>query len=139
MLDNRSTLVADRTHERYLRLLAFIIHQYMSVGDALILTAPADRLEASDCIVARSNALPLTDLLRRQENFIHTGSDGQKYDVSAPSLRAAASFKYHGNGEGMTVYSGLDEAGQLIYSTVFNSAGRWSTTSGSSVMSKLRN
>ena len=79
---------------------------------------------ASDCIVSFSNALPLTDLFRRKENFIHTGSDGQKYDVSAPSLRAAASFKYHGNGEGITVYSGLDEAGQLIYSTAFNSAER---------------
>ncbi|SFE88454.1 Tn3 family transposase [Spirosoma endophyticum] len=86
--------------------------------------SPEMTQEASDCIVARSNALPLTDLFRRQENVIHTGSDGQKYDVSAPSLRAAASFKYHGNGEGMTVYSGLDEAGQLIYSTVFNSAER---------------
>ena len=79
---------------------------------------------ASDYIITHSNALPLTDLFRRKENFIHTGSDGQKYDVSAPSLRAAASFKYHGNGKGITVYSGLDEAGQLIYSTAFNSAER---------------
>ena len=86
--------------------------------------SPEMTLAASDCIITHSNALPLTDLFRRKENFIHTGSDGQKYDVSAPSLRAAASFKYHGNGEGITVYSGLDEAGQLIYSTAFNSAER---------------
>ncbi len=86
--------------------------------------SPEMTREASDCIVAQSNVLPLTDLFRRKENFIHTGSDGQKYDVSVPSLRAAASFKYHGNGEGITVYSGLDEAGQLIYSTAFNSAER---------------
>ena len=75
-------------------------------------------LEANDCILSHSNALPLTDLFRRKEGVIHTGSDGQKYDVSVPSLRASASFKYFGNGEGMSVYSGLDEAGQLIYSTV---------------------
>ena len=38
------------------------------------------------------------------------------------SLRAAWSFKYFGNGKGVTVYSHLDEAGQLIYSTVLSSA-----------------
>lgn len=44
VLDNRSVRLADRVHERYLRLLAFITYQYLSVGDALILTALADRL-----------------------------------------------------------------------------------------------
>ena len=39
-----STYLVERLHERYLRLLAFITHQYLCVGDALILTAPADRL-----------------------------------------------------------------------------------------------
>ncbi|MFD2572449.1 Tn3 family transposase [Spirosoma soli] len=86
--------------------------------------SPEMTLDASDCIVAHSNALPLTDLFRRQEGLIMTGSDGQKYDVSAPSLRASASFKYFGNGEGMSVYSGLDEAGQLIYTVVINAAER---------------
>ena len=57
------------------------------------MTAPADRLKANDCILSHSNVLPLTDLFRRQAEFIHTGSDGQKYDVSVPSLRASASFK----------------------------------------------
>ena len=86
--------------------------------------SPEMALEDNDSIVACSNGLPLTDLFRRREGFIHTGSDGQKYDVSAPSLRASASFKYFGNGEGVSVYSGLDEAGQLLYSTVFNAAER---------------
>ena len=86
--------------------------------------SPEMTLEANDCILSHSNALPLTDLFRRKEGIIHTGSDSQKYDVSIPSLRASASFKYFGNGEGMSVYSGLDEAGQLIYSTVFNAADR---------------
>lgn len=86
--------------------------------------SPEMVLEANDCLVSHCNALPLTDLFRRREGFIHTGSDGQKYDVSAPSLRASASFKYFGNGEGMTVYSGLDEAGQLNYTVVFNAADR---------------
>ncbi|WP_229365766.1 DUF4158 domain-containing protein [Fibrisoma montanum] len=38
VLDNRSARMVGRVHERYLRLIAFIIHQYLSVGDALILT-----------------------------------------------------------------------------------------------------
>ena len=45
VIDSRTVLLAERVHERYLRLLAFITYQYLSVGDALILTAPADRLK----------------------------------------------------------------------------------------------
>ncbi len=86
--------------------------------------SPEGVLRANDLIVARSNKLPLTDEFRRQAGFVHTGSDGQKYDVSVPSLRASASFKYFGNGQGITIYSHLDEAGQLIYSTAFSAADR---------------
>lgn len=86
--------------------------------------SPEIVLEANDCIVSHSNTLPLTDLFRRKEGFIMTGSDGQKYDVTMPSLRASASYKYFGNGEGVCVYSGLDEAGQLIYTVVINAAER---------------
>lgn len=86
--------------------------------------SPEMTLNANDCIITHSNSLPLTDLFRRKEGFVHTGSDGQKYDVSVPSLRASASFKYFGNGEGMVVYSGLDEAGQLTYTMVFNASDR---------------
>lgn len=56
--------------------------------------SPEMTLEANDCILSHSNGLPLTDLFRHRQGFIHTGSDGQKYDVSAPSLRASTSFKY---------------------------------------------
>jgi TnpA family transposase len=47
--------------------------------------------------------------------------------VSVPSLRASASYKYFGNGEGVSVYSGLDEAGQLVYTVVINAADRESS------------
>lgn len=86
--------------------------------------SPEMVLRANDLIVTQSNQLPLTDQFRRQAGFIHTGSDGQKYDVSIPTLRASASFKYFGNGQGITIYSHLDEAGQLIYSTAFSAADR---------------
>ncbi len=37
-------------------------------------------------------------------------------------LVASPSFKYFGNGRGVTQYSFLDESGQLFYSTVFSAA-----------------
>ena len=86
--------------------------------------SPEMTLEAIDCILSHSDALPLTELFRRKDGFVHTASDGQKYDVSTPSLRASASYKYFGNGEGVVIYSGLDEAGQLLYTVVFNAAER---------------
>lgn len=86
--------------------------------------SPEMVLAANDCILTHSNALPLTDLFRRQEGLVLTGSDGQKFDVSVPSLRASASYKYFGNGEGISIYSGLDEAGQLVYTLVINAGDR---------------
>lgn len=86
--------------------------------------SPESVLRANDMILSQSNDLPLTDRFRRQPGFVHTGSDGQKYDVSGPLLRASASFKYFGNGQGITIYSHLDEAGQLIYSVAFSAADR---------------
>jgi TnpA family transposase len=86
--------------------------------------SPEMVLQANDLILAKSNLLPIIDLFRNQSSFIHTGSDGQKFDVSIASLRASASFKYFGNGKGITIYSHLDEAGQLIYSTVFSAGDR---------------
>ena len=82
--------------------------------------SPEMTLKANDLVVSQCNRLPLTDLFRKQTEFIHTGSDGMKVDVSVPCLRASASFKYFGNGKGVTVYSHLDRTGQLYYSTVFS-------------------
>ena len=38
VLDNQSSQVLKRVNEHYLQLIAFVIHQYFSLGDALILT-----------------------------------------------------------------------------------------------------
>jgi TnpA family transposase len=86
--------------------------------------SPELTLRANDLILKHSNRLPIIDLFRNQSALVHTGSDGQKIDVSIPSLRASASFKYFGDGKGITIYSHLDEAGQLIYSTVFSASER---------------
>jgi hypothetical protein len=86
--------------------------------------SPELTLQANDLILKHSNQLPIVDLFRNQSEFVHTGSDGQKFDVSVASLRASASFKYSGEGKGITIYSHPDEAGQLIYSTVFSAGER---------------
>lgn len=86
--------------------------------------SPEMVLQANDLVLAKSKELPIIELFRNQASFVHTGSDGQKFDVSVASLRASASFKYFGNGKGVTIYSHLDEAGQLIYSTVFSASDK---------------
>jgi len=89
---------------------------------ALQYFSPETVIQANDKVLAFSNALPLTGHYRKDADFIHTSSDGQKFDVSVASLVASPSFKYFGNGRGVTMYSFLDEAGQLFYSTVFSAA-----------------
>ncbi|KAA6439893.1 Tn3 family transposase [Dyadobacter flavalbus] len=89
---------------------------------ALQYFSPETVLQANDKVLAFSNSLPLTEHFRKDADFIHTSSDGQKFDVSVASLVASPSFKYFGNGRGVTMYSFLDEAGQLFYSTVFSAA-----------------
>ncbi|TDE09364.1 Tn3 family transposase [Dyadobacter psychrotolerans] len=89
---------------------------------ALQYFSPETVIQANDKVLAFSNALPLTQHYRKGADFVHTSSDGQKFDVSVASLVASPSFKYFGNGRGVTMYSFLDEAGQLFYSTVFSAA-----------------
>ena len=60
----------------------------------------------------------------REKTFLHTSSDGQKNCVSAESLNANYSYKYHGNGQGASIYRFIDERGILFYSTVFSSSER---------------
>lgn len=89
---------------------------------ALHYFSPEALIQANDKLLSFSNALPLTSHFKKEEDFVHTSSDGQKFDVSVASLVASPSFKYFGNGRGVTLYSFLDESGQLFYSTVFSAA-----------------
>lgn len=89
---------------------------------ALHYFSPEMLIQANDKVLAFSNALPLTEHFKKDPGFIHTSSDGQKFDVSVASLVASPSFKYFGNGRGVTFYSFLDESGQLFYSTTFSAA-----------------
>src|SRR3546814_8376598 len=71
---------------------------------------------ANDRIVAVMDGLDLPEIYRRQEGQTHTASDGQKFEVSADSLDANRSYKYFGNGQGVSAYTFVDSRSFLWYS-----------------------
>ena len=54
----------------------------------------------------------------------HTSSDGQKFTVGIDSIDASYSHKYFGTQKGISVYSFIDEAHKLPYSTVITPSER---------------
>jgi TnpA family transposase len=56
--------------------------------------------------------------------LLHTASDGQKFGVRGESLIARPSFKYFGQGQGISVTSFIDERGFLWHSLIMSSADR---------------
>ncbi|MCA9470939.1 MAG: Tn3 family transposase [Nitrospirales bacterium] len=79
---------------------------------------------ANDRILQMVEQLPLPDIYRRSEDVLQTSSDGQKFEVPAESLNANFSYKYFGKGQGVSVYSFIDERHLLFYSTVLSAAER---------------
>ncbi len=78
----------------------------------------------NDRLVRFLDQLPLPNLYRQDATRLHTSSDGQKYEVSVDSLNANYSFKYFGQGRGVSSYNFIDERHLLFYSTVISSAER---------------
>lgn len=66
----------------------------------------------------------LPNKFKREQNLLHTSSDGQKQCVSVESLNANYSYKYHGNSKGVNVYRFIDERGMLFFTDVFSSSER---------------
>ncbi len=81
-------------------------------------------LAANSRLVDFIGQMELPNLYRRNQDKLHTSSDGQKYGVSVPSLNANYSFKYFGQNKGVSVYSFIDERHLLFYSTVISSSER---------------
>jgi len=78
----------------------------------------------NDRLLQFMNALELPNLYRKDEQSLHTSSDGQKFEVRADSLNSNYSFKYFGKSKGVSVYSFIDERHLLFYSTVISAAER---------------
>ena len=79
---------------------------------------------ANDRVVAAMERMELPQIYRRSHETLHTSSDGQKFEVRQPSLNASYSFKYFGQGQGVSAYTFIDERNLLWYSLVFSASER---------------
>jgi TnpA family transposase len=81
-------------------------------------------IRANDKTLDFLDQLQLLRLFKRNQNITHTSSDGQKFSIGVESLNANYSYKYFGKGQGISIYSFIDESHRLFYSTVINPAER---------------
>ena len=83
---------------------------------------------ANDLIAAFTRRLDLANRCRTAPGQLYTASDGLKIKlVSSETIYATYSFKYFGQGKGVTAYSFVDERSIPFYSTIINSSEREAT------------
>ncbi|MBW2664225.1 MAG: Tn3 family transposase [Deltaproteobacteria bacterium] len=86
--------------------------------------SPEGTHAANDRVLRLIDSLELPNIYRRSPDQLHTSSDGQKFEVRSDSLNANHSFKYFGKGQGVSVYSFIDERNLLWHSVVISAAER---------------
>ena len=79
---------------------------------------------ANDQVVKAMDEMELPNLYRREADQLHTASDGQKFEVRGESLHASRSFKYFGQGQGVSAYTFVDERHLLWHSLMISAADR---------------
>lgn len=79
---------------------------------------------ANDRIVRFMDRMELANLYRRDEDVLHTSSDGQKLEVAVDSLNANYSFKYLGKEKGVSVITFIDMRDLMWHSMVISPAER---------------
>lgn len=79
---------------------------------------------ANNKVISVINKLFLSNAYKHTPEELHTGSDGQKANVSVYSLHANYSYKYFGKGKGVSIYTFLDERQLLFYETVISASER---------------
>ena len=79
---------------------------------------------ANDAVVTAMDEMELPNLYRRDADALHTASDGQKFEVRGESLHAGRSFKYFGQGQGVSAYTFVDERHFLWHSLMISAADR---------------
>lgn len=79
---------------------------------------------ANDAVVKAMDGMELPNLYRQNHNQLHTASDGQKFEVRGDSLHASRSFKYFGQGQGVSAYTFVDERNFLWHSLMISAADR---------------
>jgi len=79
---------------------------------------------ANDAVVKAMDRMELPNLYRQTQDQLHTASDGQKFEVRGDSLHASRSFKYFGQGQGVSAYTFVDERNFLWHSLMISAADR---------------
>jgi len=79
---------------------------------------------ANDAVVKAMDGMDLPNLYRQTKDQLHTASDGQKFEVRGDSLHASRSFKYFGQGQGISAYTFIDERNFLWHSLMISAADR---------------
>ena len=79
---------------------------------------------ANDTVVKAMNEMELPNIYRNEADKLHTASDGQKFEVRGESLAASRSFKYFGQGQGVSAYTFVDERHILWHSLMISAADR---------------
>jgi TnpA family transposase len=79
---------------------------------------------ANDQVLRLIDQLELPNISRRSSDRLHTSSEGQKFEVRADWLNANYLFKYFGKGQGVSVYSFIDERDLLFHSLLFSAGER---------------
>ena len=80
--------------------------------------------DANRSIVGMIRKLALSEVFIADINQPHTSGDGSKYGVTVESLLASYSFKYFGQGKGVSVYTFIDERQSLFHSLVMSASER---------------
>ncbi len=79
---------------------------------------------ANDAVVKSMDKLELSNLYRTNNDALHTASDGQKFEVHGESLHASRSFKYFGQGQGVSAYTFVDERNFFWHSLMISASDR---------------
>lgn len=79
---------------------------------------------ANDAVLKAMDGMELPNLHRQSPDQLHTASDGQKFEVRGDSLHASRSFKYFGQGQGVSAYTFVDERNFLWHSLMISAADR---------------
>ncbi len=82
---------------------------------------------ANNMVVGVINKLSLPRLYQKNPEIVHTSSDGQKFGVAVDSIHAHRSYKYFGQGFGLTDYSFNNEKHVVFDSETITSSIREAT------------
>lgn len=80
--------------------------------------------DANDRILQLSDRLALSAVYNRPDDLTHTSSDGKKFNIGVESLAASYSYKYFGQGMGVSTYTFIDNRHLLFHSTVITPSER---------------